>query len=69
MDERDERRARSAGSGRPDEFVRDSLERILAEEAQHVAGVLEGLTGKVSPLSREDLDGVRSIVRQARERV
>ena len=67
MDERDERRARAAGSGTPDEFVSDSLERISAKDARHKAAVLEGLRGEVSPLTREDLDGIRRIVRQARE--
>ena len=68
MDEVVARRARVAGFSTPDEFVRDSMERILAEDARHEAAVLEGLRGEVSQLTREDLDSVRSIARQARER-
>lgn len=68
MDELVERRARAAGFSTPDEFVSDSMERILAEDAQHEAAVLEGLRSEISPLTREDLDSVRSIARQARER-
>ena len=68
MDEVVARRARAAGFSTPDEFVSDSMERILAEDARHEAAVLEGLHSEVSPLTREDLDSVRGIARQARER-
>ena len=68
MDEVVSRRARAAGFSTPDEFVSDSMERILAEEARHEAAVLGGVRSEVSPLTREDLDSVRSIARQARER-
>ena len=68
MDELVARRAQAAGFSTPDEFVSDSMERILAEDARHEAAVLEGMRGEISPLTRKDLDGVRSIVRQARER-
>lgn len=68
MDELVARRARAAGFSTPDEFVSDSMERILAEDARHEAAVLEGLHSEVSPLTREDLDSVRGIARQARER-
>ena len=68
MDEVVARRARAAGFSTPDEFVSDSMERILAEDAQHEVAVLEGLRSEISPLTREDLDSVRSIARQARER-
>jgi len=68
MDEAVTRRARAAGFNTPDEFVSDSMERILAEDARHEAAVLEGLRSEVTPLTPEDLDSVRSIARQARER-
>ena len=68
MDEAVTPRARAAGFDTPDEFVSDPMKRILAEDAQHEVAVLEGLRGKVSPLTRGDLGGVRSIVRLARER-
>ena len=68
MDEVVARRARAAGFSTPDEFVSDSMERILAEDAQHEVAVLEGLRSEISPLTREDLDSIRSIARQARER-
>jgi Arc/MetJ-type ribon-helix-helix transcriptional regulator len=68
MDEAVARHARAAGFNTPEEFVCSSLERMLAEAARHEAAVLEGLAAEVSPLSPADLDGVRSLVRQARER-
>ena len=37
-------------------------------DAQFETGVLEGLDGPVTPLSREDLDSARNLVRQARAR-
>lgn len=38
----------------------------MQEEAWFEQKVLEGLEGPVTPLTREDLDSVRNIVRQAR---
>ena len=47
MDEVVARRARAAGFSTPDEFVSDSMERILAEDAQHEVAVLEGLRSEI----------------------
>ena len=68
MDEVVARRARAAAFSTPDDFASDSTERILAEDARQEAAVLKGLRGKISPLTRRDLENVRSIARQARER-
>jgi len=61
-------RARAAGFGSPEEFVRDALVRMLTEDSHHEAAVLEGLQGDVAPLSEADLAGVRQLVREARGR-
>lgn len=68
MDDTLARRARAAGFGSPEEFVRDALVRMLTEDSHHEAAVLEGLQGDVVPLSGADLAGVRQLVREAHGR-
>ncbi len=54
MDQALELRARAAGFGSPEEFVRDALSRMLAEDSHHEAAVLEGLRGHVAPLNETE---------------
>ena len=61
MDHALELRARAAGFGSPEEFVRDALIRMLTEDSHHEAAVLEGLRGDVAPLSEADRVGVRQL--------
>ena len=48
------------------EFFEAAARRQMQEEAWFEQKVLEGLQGPVTPLTREDLDSVRDIVRKAR---
>ena len=54
MDEAVERRARTADFSTPDEFVSDSMKRILVENSSHEAAVLKGLRSGVSRRSADD---------------
>ena len=48
------------------EFVEAAARRQMQEEAWFEQKVLAGLAGPVSPLTSEDLESVRDLVRQAR---
>jgi Arc/MetJ-type ribon-helix-helix transcriptional regulator len=48
------------------EFVEAAARRQMQEEAWFENKVLEGLAGPITPLTREDLDSVRDIVKRAR---
>lgn len=48
------------------EFVEAAARRQMQEEAWFEQRVLEGLKGPVTPLTRDDLNEVRNIVRKAR---
>ena len=48
------------------EFVAAAARRQMQEETWFEQKVLEGLEGPVTPLTREDLDSVRNLARQAR---
>ena len=59
---------RSGAFASASEFVAAAARRQMQEEAWFEEKVLEGLEGPVTPLTREDLDSVRNLVRQARAR-
>ena len=63
-----EQSVQSGAFASPSEFVEAAARRQMQEEAWFEPKVLEGLEGPVSPLTREDLDSVRNIVKQARAR-
>jgi putative addiction module CopG family antidote len=48
------------------EFVEAAARRQMQEEACFQEKVLEGLEGPITPLTQEDLDSVRDIVRKVR---
>ena len=50
------------------DFVEASARRQMQEEAWFEQKVSKGLEGPVTPLTAEDLESVRSIVRKARDR-
>lgn len=63
-----EESVRSGAFASASEFVAAAARRQMQEEAWFEQKVLEGLAGPVTPLTHEDLDSVRNIVRQARAR-
>ena len=60
-----ERRARTYGS--PDEVVEEAVRRMMAEEAQHEAAVLEGLASELAPLTQDELDQIRKLAKGGRD--
>lgn len=50
------------------EFVEAAVQRQKQEESWFEQKVLEGLKGPVTPLTKEDLDSVRDLVRKAHDR-
>ncbi|PAW76967.1 MAG: hypothetical protein B9S33_20495 [Pedosphaera sp. Tous-C6FEB] len=60
-----EESVRSGAFASASEFVEAAARRQMQEEAWFEQKVLEGLEGPVTPLTREDLDSVRSFVRHA----
>lgn len=50
------------------EFVESAARRQMQEEAWFEQKVLKGLEGAVTPLTAQDLESVRGIVRKARDR-
>ncbi len=50
------------------EFIEAAVQRQKQEEAWFEQKVLEGLKGPVTPLTSEDLDSVRNLVRKAHDR-
>ena len=59
---------RSGAFSSASEFVAAAARRQMQEETWFEQQVLEGLDGPVTPLTSEDLDSVRNLVRQARAR-
>ncbi len=64
-----ERSVRSGAFASPSEFVEAAARRQMQEEAWFEAKVLEGLEGPVTPLTQEDLDSVRALIKTAKSRV
>jgi putative addiction module CopG family antidote len=56
-----QQRAEADGFSSPEEFVREALRRMMAEERRHEAAVLDGLRNERGPLTREELDEVRKL--------
>lgn len=50
------------------EFVEAAVQRQKQEEVWFEQKVLEGMKGQVTPLTKEDLDSVRDLVRKAHDR-
>ncbi len=48
------------------EFVEAAARRQMQEAAHFERRVLEGLQGSVTPLTREDLESVRNLIKPAR---
>ena len=48
------------------EFVEAAARRQMQEEARFENKVLEGLAGPITPLTQQDLNSVRDLVRKAR---
>ena len=63
-----EESVRSGAFASTSEFVEAAARRQMQEETRFEQRVLEGLAGPVTPLTREDLDSVSNLVRQARAR-
>ena len=61
-----ERSVRSGAFASASEFMEAAARRQMQEEAWFEKKVLEGLEGPVTPLTQEDLNSVRDIVRKAR---
>jgi Arc/MetJ-type ribon-helix-helix transcriptional regulator len=59
---------RSGAFASASDFVEAAARRQMQEEAWSEQKVMEGLEGPVTPLTREDLDSVRNLVRQSRAR-
>ena len=59
---------RSGAFASASEFVEAAARRQMQEEAWFEQKVMEGLEGPVTPLTREGMDSVRNLVRQARAR-
>jgi putative addiction module CopG family antidote len=55
-------RADAGGFRSPDEFVREALRRMMAEEQRHESAVVDGLRAEQAPLTRQELDDVRKLV-------
>ena len=63
-----EQSVRSGAFASASEFVEAAARRQMLEEEWFEQKVLEGLQGAITPLTREDLESVRDIVRKARAR-
>ena len=63
-----EESVRSGAFASASEFVAAAARRQMQEETWFEQQVLEVLEGPVTPLTHEDLDSVRNLVRQARAR-
>lgn len=61
-----EESVRSGAFASANEFVEAAARRQMQEEAWFEQRILEGLKGPVTPLTQDDLNGVRDIVRKAR---
>lgn len=61
-----ERTVQSGAFASVSEFVEAAARRQMQEEAWFQEKVLEGLEGPITPLTQEDLDSVRDIIRKAR---
>lgn len=61
-----EETVRSGAFASPSEFVESAARRQMQEEAWFEQKVLEGLQGPITPLTQDDLNSVRDIVRKAR---
>ena len=61
-----EQSVRNGAFGSASEFVEAAARRQMQEEAWFEQKVLAGLEGPVTPLTRDDWDSVRDLVRQAR---
>lgn len=58
-----EESVRSGAFASPSEFVEAAARRQMQEEAWFEQKVLEGLEGTITPLTKEDLNSVRDIVK------
>jgi Arc/MetJ-type ribon-helix-helix transcriptional regulator len=56
-----QQRATADGFSSPEEFVREALRQMMAEESRHETAVLDGLRGERAPLTRDELDEVRKL--------
>ena len=63
-----EQSVRSGAFASASEFVEAAARRQMQEEQWFEDKVMEGLQGPITPLTRQDLDSVRGIVRKARGR-
>lgn len=63
-----EQSVRSGAFASVSEFVEAAARRQMQEEQWFEEKVMEGLQGPIAPLTRQDLDSVRGIVRKARGR-
>jgi Arc/MetJ-type ribon-helix-helix transcriptional regulator len=63
-----EQRVRSGAFASESEFVEAAVLRQMQEEKWVEGRVIEGLQEPATPLTSEDLDSVREIVRKARAR-
>jgi putative addiction module CopG family antidote len=61
-----EETVRSGAFASASEFVEAAARRQMQEEAWFEQKVLEGLEAPITPLTKEDLNSVRDIVREAR---
>ena len=59
---------RSGAFATASEFLEAAARRQMQEESWFEQKVLEGLEGSVSPLTKDDLESVRGIVKKARDR-
>lgn len=50
------------------EFIEAAVQRQKQEEVWFEQKVIEGMKGPVTPLTKEDLDSVRDLVRKAHDR-
>jgi Arc/MetJ-type ribon-helix-helix transcriptional regulator len=58
-----EERVRSGAFASASEFVEKATRRQMQEETWFEQKVIKGLQGQITPLTREDLQSVRNIVR------
>ena len=63
-----EQTVRSGTFASPSEFMEAAARRQMQEEAWFERKVMAGLEGPVTPLTENDLESVRNIVRKARAR-
>jgi len=60
-----QQRANAGGFNSPDEFVREALRRMMAEEQRHEAAVVDGLRAERALLTRAELNDVRKLATRA----